>query len=329
MSAPPLTWRRKRIEVLVAESEAGLRNHLRGALIGVGYGSVNGLGQSDNLVQALNSSLPDLVVLDMNLFARGRAMDIISELRGLNVGRNPFVPVIVTSGDASAPAVRAAINAGVDDFITKPYSPKQILDRIGLIVRARKPFIVTSDYIGPDRRKDPRGSTIQPFEVPNSLRDKEVEAVWDAETFLRSVETAKVEVNGEKARRTSFRLSFLVNLILSDFESGAIGAETLGNLNQLIAAINELQRRMPASQAGALNDTADLMRRLCQSVIGTPHEASRADLRLLPLLALTFMKATHPERGETDLAHEVAAAVSGYRERRRAQAEAAPDSKEA
>ena len=328
MSAPPLTWRRKRIEVLVAESEAGLRHHLRGALIGVGYGSVNGLGQGDNLVQALNSSLPDLLVLDMNLFARGRTADIVSELRAFNLGRNPFVPVIVTSGDASASVVRAAINAGVDDFITKPFSPKQILDRIGLIVRARKPFIVTSDYIGPDRRRDPRGSILQPFEVPNSLRDKEVEAMWDAETFLRSVDAAKTEVNGEKARRTSLQLSFLVNLILGDFESGAISAETLGNLDRLMAAINELQRRMPASQAGVLNDTADLMRRLCQSVVSAPHEASRADLRLLPLLALTLMKATHPERGETDLAHEVAAAVSGYRERRRAQAEAAPESKE-
>jgi hypothetical protein len=38
--------------------------------------------------------------------------------------------------------------------IIRPFSTSFAEDRIRTLIRARKPFIVTSDYIGPDRRRD-------------------------------------------------------------------------------------------------------------------------------------------------------------------------------
>ena len=85
-----------------------------------------------------------------------------------------FTPAltIAISWDPTAKLVDQFAGSGADYLVAAPFSPKQIIDRIRAIVHHRTPFVVTSDYIGPDRRDGGRGTELPLIDVPNSLRAK-------------------------------------------------------------------------------------------------------------------------------------------------------------
>lgn len=66
---------------------------------------------------------------------------------------NPQVPVIVVTGHRSAADVQNARNCGVNEFVIKPFTPAGLLSRVQMVLMRPRPFVVSADYIGPDRRR--------------------------------------------------------------------------------------------------------------------------------------------------------------------------------
>ena len=123
---------------------------------------MNGVGYRDIRecpnIEALESRIceatpPDLVITDTKM-PGGEIFELISRMRCGEVGDNPFAPVIMLTWDANADVIRNAAACGVDDILAAPISPAELFGRIKTLVSKRKPFVVTSDYIGPDRRRD-------------------------------------------------------------------------------------------------------------------------------------------------------------------------------
>jgi CheY-like chemotaxis protein len=63
------------------------------------------------------------------------------------------VPVIIVTGRRSEADVQMARKAGVNEFVIKPFTPAGLLSRIQLVLLKPRPFVVSEDYIGPDRRR--------------------------------------------------------------------------------------------------------------------------------------------------------------------------------
>ncbi len=308
--------RRKRIDILFAEEHPTLRTQLRSVLLREGYGNVDGVTKFEEVRERILGGPPDLIIVDLSIGEPGEAPAALRALRHSTLGENPFVPVIVTAWEPSADTVRAVVDAGIDAFITKPFAPKQMLERIHQLTHARKPFVVTSDYIGPDRRKDPsRGSTIETIEAPNSLRAKEVEAVWDADAFLKEVKHSQRQVGEERIRRLAFQISFLIDLIVQDHRVGRVTADTAAHVSRLAQTAVELNRGLPGTAFASLHEIVNTLVTLAGILVDGPGGASSKDLRLLPLLGMALMKAAFPNKDEAALAHDVASAVAGYRAR--------------
>src|SRR3546814_14054009 len=83
----------------------------------------------------------------------GDACAMVQAIRHNQLGSNPFVPIIFTTWEADADVVRRVVDSGADDLLIKTLSPAQLLTRINSLVSQRKPFIVTSDYYGTQRRE--------------------------------------------------------------------------------------------------------------------------------------------------------------------------------
>jgi len=54
---------------------------------------------------------------------------------------------------SDAVRVNAARDRGVTEFLAKPVTARAILDRLSAVIYRPRPFITTSDYFGPDRRR--------------------------------------------------------------------------------------------------------------------------------------------------------------------------------
>jgi two-component system, OmpR family, KDP operon response regulator KdpE len=122
--------------VLVIEDEPPIRRFLRPTLASQGYRLVEAETGEDGLLQAATRQ-PDLVILDLGL----------PDLDGLQVIRRlrewTAVPIIVLSARGAESDKVAALDAGADDYVAKPFAVGELLARARVALRhaalAREP----------------------------------------------------------------------------------------------------------------------------------------------------------------------------------------------
>jgi two-component system chemotaxis response regulator CheY len=109
------------------------------------------------LIQRMTRTAVDLAVFDSTL--RGMSgTDAVKQLRQSTPSVREL-PIILLDGDGDTGAIGRARDAGVNEYIRKPFSAKTLLSGVHTIVENSRPFIVSSTYIGPDRRANPAFSS--------------------------------------------------------------------------------------------------------------------------------------------------------------------------
>lgn len=117
----------RRESILVVDDERKLRELIRAYLERDGYTVVEAsTGQS--ALDSIGRSSPDLVVLDLGL------PDIEGEDL-LRAFRRSDVPTIVLTARASEPDRVAGLRAGADDYLVKPFSPRELVARVEAVLR--------------------------------------------------------------------------------------------------------------------------------------------------------------------------------------------------
>ena len=116
--------------VLIIEDESSIRRFVRGALQDEGCVVVEAADGAAGLLRA-GEWKPDLVVLDLGLPDR-EGIDVIRDLR-----RWSTVPILVLSARAEEDDKIAALDAGADDYLTKPFGVGELLARTRALLRRR------------------------------------------------------------------------------------------------------------------------------------------------------------------------------------------------
>jgi two-component system KDP operon response regulator KdpE len=109
--------------VLVVEDEADIRRFVRMALEAEGFEAHEADGLKRGLIAAATRR-PDLLVLDLGL-PDGDGVDLIRDLRGWSQ-----VPVIVLSARGGEADKIAALDAGADDYLVKPFGAGELMARV-------------------------------------------------------------------------------------------------------------------------------------------------------------------------------------------------------
>lgn len=71
---------------------------------------------------------------------------------------NPMIPIFALQDRARRRDVEKARDVGVTDVITAPISPRTLMTKLQAAVNAPRPFIVSNQFFGPDRRSQARPS---------------------------------------------------------------------------------------------------------------------------------------------------------------------------
>ena len=114
--------------VVVIEDEAQIRRFLRAALAGQGYRVFEADTGEDGLIEAA-SRQPDVVIVDLGL-PDIDGLQVIARLREWST-----VPVIVLSARGQEPDKVAALDAGADDYLSKPFGVGELLARMRVALR--------------------------------------------------------------------------------------------------------------------------------------------------------------------------------------------------
>jgi DNA-binding response OmpR family regulator len=199
----------KAATALLFDPEPSLRQNTRSALLNLGFGEVMACSDLYQFTALAEREEYDLILADTADAGAG-IHQVIREIRNHKMGLDPFINVILFLWNSESNMVGEIINAGADDLITRPMSRTQIFSRLKRLVETRKPFVVTADYFGPDRRNVLRSrSNVPTMIVPNSLQAKvenrpELAATPEAiKRAMKVVRERKISTYSEQLMRLS------------------------------------------------------------------------------------------------------------------------------
>lgn len=119
--------------VVVIEDEPQIRRFLRAALEAEGC-AVSEAGTAERGLIEAGTRKPDLVVLDLGLPDRD-GVDVVRDIRGWSA-----VPILILSARTEENDKVAALDAGADDYLTKPFGVAELQARVrALLRRAMRP----------------------------------------------------------------------------------------------------------------------------------------------------------------------------------------------
>ncbi|TXH05109.1 MAG: response regulator transcription factor [Nevskiaceae bacterium] len=116
--------------ILVVDDEPPIRRLLRTTLQAHDYEIVEAATAAAALT-ALRSTPPDVVILDLGLPDRD-GLQVIADIRALSP-----VPILIVSSRDDERGKVAALDAGADDYVTKPFGAEELLARIRTALRHR------------------------------------------------------------------------------------------------------------------------------------------------------------------------------------------------
>jgi two-component system, OmpR family, alkaline phosphatase synthesis response regulator PhoP len=120
-----------REEILVVEDEKDIRELVRYNLAKEGY-AIRCAASGEEALRAIQSSAPDLVVLDLMLPGIN-GLDVCRRLKGDPATRH--VPIVMLTAKGEEADVVSGLELGADDYVPKPFSPRVLLARIRAVLR--------------------------------------------------------------------------------------------------------------------------------------------------------------------------------------------------
>lgn len=116
------------IQILIVEDEAPIRNLISTSLKANGYKYLTAAAGEAAILEATSHN-PDVVLLDLGL----PDMDGVEIIKKIRTWSN--MPIIVISARSEDADKIAALDAGADDFLTKPFSVEELLARLRVTLR--------------------------------------------------------------------------------------------------------------------------------------------------------------------------------------------------
>jgi two-component system phosphate regulon response regulator PhoB len=121
--------------ILIVEDEPSIAELIAVNLSHAGFLPVRAF-QTEQASQLMKEVLPDLVVLDWMLPGKS-GVQFAKELRSNE--RTKDIPIILLTARSEEMDKIAGLEAGADDYVTKPFSPKELVARIRAVLRRRSP----------------------------------------------------------------------------------------------------------------------------------------------------------------------------------------------
>ncbi len=267
------------VRAVIYEPDRDLRSAVRGMMNEIGFVEILDTDRPNRVQEAIESAEVDLALFDVN-GGTGTMSSLVRDMRHNKIGPNPFPVVLGVTVDADQKSINTAVNAGFDGLTLKPLDLKNLRKRLEYFLRARKPFVITADYVGPDRRQESRpGETSAPLLVaPNPAR-----LIADGiprDIMMSHIKKATAQLNERKLQRDISGACWAAEQI-----NKALAAEDLDKVSALIQQVktlaHEIDARLAHTVFSHVRDLCDSLLKVSARLEAAGNEPSGKDVALL------------------------------------------------
>jgi len=272
------------VNVVIADTNPHEREAIENDLLTIGFKNILSTDNCKDLTNAIVDGQVDLLICDTAL-EDSCVTDLVYSMRLGVLGNNMFPVVIMIITEPTQSIVQNVINSGVDAILARPFSQNNLYERVLKLSNKREHFVVTSDYIGPNRRQMHRPGTLEipKITVPNPFRNK-VTGFFSPAEYDDFVEHTATTINEQRITRQTFHISYLINKIQPG-EGGYRPSKGLpAEWESLVFTTNDLAVRVKSSQFTHMNRMTLTLTNFVNEMDGAGTLQSN-DLRLLTHLS--------------------------------------------
>lgn len=147
-----MAFRFGNLSVLVVEDTTPMRRLITSVLETLGVGRIFEADCGERGFELFRRESPDIVIADWHMEPMN-GIEFTQEIRNNTLSPNRMAPVILVTGYSALTRVSQARDAGVTEFLVKPFSANDLAKRLAYVINKPRDFIDSNDYFGPDRRR--------------------------------------------------------------------------------------------------------------------------------------------------------------------------------
>ncbi|MEQ9634653.1 MAG: response regulator [Devosia marina] len=138
--------------ILIIDPQANMATLVATMLRGLKRRDIREAYDANQAQVELNRRPFEIVIIDDGL-AKPGAVEIVRRLRADARSINRLTPIIMMSAAPDAARIAEARDAGVTEFLRKPFAANHLKTRLDSIAANPRPFVEAGGYVGPDRRR--------------------------------------------------------------------------------------------------------------------------------------------------------------------------------
>ncbi|GJL85234.1 MAG: response regulator [Micavibrio sp.] len=138
--------------ILIVDDMAPMLTLCKSILNIFGFKHVFTASNGEEAFEILCKEDPDLVITDWMMEPMD-GLEFTKKVRRDPLVPNPYVPIIMMTGFSSRLRVESARDKGITEFLVKPFSSRDLYNRVVQIIEKPRQFVEAGEFFGPDRRR--------------------------------------------------------------------------------------------------------------------------------------------------------------------------------
>lgn len=147
-----MTYSFQTTKVLLVEDNAPMLELLKGILQSFGIGTIITAMDGEEGFLKFCQNNPDLVITDW-MMTPCDGIALSHKIRNEKQSPNQYVPIILMTGFSEKKRVFNARDAGITEFLVKPFNTRDLYKRLHQIIERPRQFVRCEEFFGPDRRR--------------------------------------------------------------------------------------------------------------------------------------------------------------------------------
>jgi len=141
-----------KLKFLVVDDNAFMRSIIRRVLSALEVDEARDANDGEAALKILDDYAPDIIITDWKMEPVD-GVEFTRKLRRDMDSPNPFIPIIMVSGYGDMSRIIEARDAGVNEYVVKPFSATTLFSRIQAVIERPRAFVRVKNFFGPDRRR--------------------------------------------------------------------------------------------------------------------------------------------------------------------------------